>query len=200
MLRDLERRILQQDASLDLPMAHADRRAGTVPRCRHRPSRVPAVRSSAATANWALRRLLAKAEAGTRRLVFVSGEAGIGKTALVETLLASVAGEELLIGRGQCIEQHGAGEAYMPVRGAWPARRQPGGDEVVDVLAERAPTWLAQLPWLSRAAVARGEVGAVSAKRMLREIVEALEAAAQAGRWRSCWRTSTGATPRPSTC
>ena len=111
--------------------------------------------------------------------MFVSGEAGIGKTALVETLLASVAGEELLIGRGQCIEQHGAGEAYMPVRGA--CRSPPAGwRRGRRRAAERAPTWLAQLPWLSRAAVARGEVGAVSAKRMLREIVEALEVAAQA--------------------
>ena len=181
-LRDLERRILQQDASLDLPMAHADRRAGTstalsapaVPRASR-----PIVGRDGELGR--LRRLLGEAEAGTRRLVFVSGEAGIGKTALVETLLAGVAGEELLIGRGQCIEQHGAGEAYMPVLEALGRLcRQPGGDEVVDVLAERAPTWLAQLPWLSRAAVARGEVGAVSAERMLREIVEALEAAAQA--------------------
>ena len=115
-LRDLERRILQQDASLDLPMARADRRAGTstalsapaVPRASR-----PIIGRDGELGR--LRRLLGEAEAGTRRLVFVSGEAGIGKTALVETLLAGVAGGELLVGRGQCIEQHGAGEAYMPV-------------------------------------------------------------------------------------
>ena len=51
-----------------------------------------------------------------RQLVFVTGEPGIGKTALVEAFLAQIGlGEPLRIGRGQCVEQYGAGEAYLPV-------------------------------------------------------------------------------------
>jgi len=48
--------------------------------------------------------------------VFVTGEPGIGKTALVETFLRRVdAGETLGLGRGQCIEHYGAGEPYLPL-------------------------------------------------------------------------------------
>ena len=67
-------------------------------------------------ARAALRARLAKALSGQRQLVFVTGEPGIGKTALVETFLAEVgAANALRIGRGQCVEQYGAGEAYLPV-------------------------------------------------------------------------------------
>ena len=86
-----------------------------------------------------LHRWLDKAVNGQRQVVFVTGEPGIGKTALVEAFLRSLESrvrkrEEdqkakgknqkakredqippLWIGRGQCIEHYGAGEAYMPV-------------------------------------------------------------------------------------
>ena len=59
---------------------------------------------------------LAAALNGQRQLVFVTGEAGIGKTALVEMFLAEVGeANALRIGWGQCVEQYGAGEAYLPV-------------------------------------------------------------------------------------
>jgi DNA-binding winged helix-turn-helix (wHTH) protein len=58
----------------------------------------------------------ARANGGKRQIVFVTGEAGIGKTTVVESFLSSLASEEqILIGRGQCIEQYGTGEPYMPV-------------------------------------------------------------------------------------
>src|SRR5215471_151186 len=47
---------------------------------------------------------LKKALQGERQVVFVTGEPGIGKTALVEVFLVRLAnGHELCIGRGQCI-------------------------------------------------------------------------------------------------
>jgi predicted ATPase len=52
---------------------------------------------------------------GRRRIVFVAGEAGIGKTAFVQAFLDSLDVSSARIGRGQCIEQYGAGEPYMPV-------------------------------------------------------------------------------------
>jgi DNA-binding winged helix-turn-helix (wHTH) protein len=57
---------------------------------------------------------------GQRHVVFVTGEAGIGKTALVETFVHSLRRDAgLWLGYGQCIEQYGAGEAYLPLSGSF---------------------------------------------------------------------------------
>jgi predicted ATPase len=127
-----------------------------------------------------LARWFARAQGGARHLVFVTGEPGIGKTTLVDAFLARLAGEESLwIGRGQCVEQFGAGEAYRPVLEALDRLgRGPGGQEVVALLAQQAPTWLVQLPGLVQAgdleALQRRLAGATR-ERMLREVAEALE-------------------------
>jgi DNA-binding winged helix-turn-helix (wHTH) protein len=53
---------------------------------------------------------------GTRQVVLVSGEPGIGKTTVVQVLLHDLAaGTAVRVGQGQCIEHYGPGEAYMPV-------------------------------------------------------------------------------------
>lgn len=58
----------------------------------------------------------ARAWRGERQVGFITGEAGIGKTTVVEAFLASLGNAEApRIARGQCIEYHGAGEAYLPV-------------------------------------------------------------------------------------
>jgi DNA-binding winged helix-turn-helix (wHTH) protein len=62
-----------------------------------------------------LETLFARACAGERQIVSVTGGAGAGKTALVETFLRSLpAGRTprpLWIGRGTCVDQHGSREA-----------------------------------------------------------------------------------------
>src|SRR5215831_14447841 len=59
----------------------------------------------------------ALARQGGRQTVFVTGEAGMGKTTLVDTFLAEVAAAQTAwIGRGQCVEHSGAGEAYLLLR------------------------------------------------------------------------------------
>src|SRR5215813_4321570 len=59
---------------------------------------------------------LAQAQQGVRQIVFVTGEAGVGKTTVVEAVVQQwAAAETLWLGRGQCIEQYGAGEAYLPL-------------------------------------------------------------------------------------
>ena len=60
---------------------------------------------------------LEKASAGVRQIVFVTGEAGLGKTTLVEAFLDTIGtgAAALSIGQGQCLEHRGPGEAYMPV-------------------------------------------------------------------------------------
>jgi DNA-binding winged helix-turn-helix (wHTH) protein len=63
-----------------------------------------------------LHQWFAKALQGERHLGFITGEAGIGKTTLVDTFVTQLAGQaSLWLGHGQCIEQYGAGEAYLPL-------------------------------------------------------------------------------------
>jgi tetratricopeptide (TPR) repeat protein len=114
------------------------------------------------------------------RLVLISGEAGVGKTTLVETFLGEASG---LIARGQCLERHGEGEPYLPLLDAiGRLARGPDGGEVVELLARRAPTWAIQMPWVVDAREldalhqrARG----TTRDRMLREMLELLEQLAE---------------------
>jgi predicted ATPase/DNA-binding winged helix-turn-helix (wHTH) protein len=123
---------------------------------------------------------LALARRGMRQMVFVTGEAGLGKTTLVEAFVAELGNHGTLwIGGGQCIEHYGAGEAYLPVLEALGRLcREPGGREVVALLGQQAPTWLVQMPGLVRAAdleALQRRIAGVTRERMLRELAEALE-------------------------
>jgi DNA-binding winged helix-turn-helix (wHTH) protein/predicted ATPase len=130
-----------------------------------------------------LHALLAAAAAGERRIVLVTGEAGIGKTTLVEAFVGGLGGVPgLRIARGQCVEQYGATEAYLPVLEALGRLgRAPAGEALVAVLKRCAPTWLVQLPSLlddaELEAVQRRAQGATR-ERMLREMGDALDALA----------------------
>ena len=69
-----------------------------------------------------LAQLQAATLSGTRRVVFITGEAGIGKTALVQPLLRSLPAGAVGTASGQCIEQYGPGAPYLPVFEALGAR------------------------------------------------------------------------------
>jgi DNA-binding winged helix-turn-helix (wHTH) protein/predicted ATPase len=123
----------------------------------------------------------AQALHGARQLVFIAGEAGIGKTTLVDAFVAEVAATEAVwIGWGQCIEQHGAGEAYLPLLEALGRLgRGPEGDRLVELLRQRAPSWLLHLPALVPDTVFEAlqrRAGGATRERMLRELAEAVEA------------------------
>ena len=123
---------------------------------------------------------LAAARAGRRQVVFVTGEAGIGKTALVEAFLARQAGrEDLWTTQGRCVEQYGTGEAFLPILEALEnLTRQVGAAPLRDLLARFAPSWLAQLPWLARpgeGGTTKTAAGTTTAHGLLREIAHALE-------------------------
>ena len=97
--------------------------------------------------------LFAQACAGERQMVFITGPAGIGKTALVGAFLDVPAvresAGEIWIARGVCVEQRGPREAYMPVLEALERlTRRPDADRLAALLRRVAPTWLAQMPWL----------------------------------------------------
>lgn len=121
--------------------------------------------------------LFAAAETGRRRVVFVTGEAGIGKTTLVNALLARTRGERrgVRIARGQSIEQYGLREAYLPVLEALErlARAADGGADVSSIIRRVAPSWAEQM------APHRGETASMTRsttpERMLREVAAALE-------------------------
>jgi predicted ATPase/DNA-binding winged helix-turn-helix (wHTH) protein len=126
-----------------------------------------------------MRRWLEKMLGGKRQIVFVTGEVGIGKTALVDTFVRSIASDRSIrIGRGQCLEQYGTSEAYLPVLEAIGRLCREQG-EVVSVLRAHAPMWLLQMPSLlstsDRESLSRKVFGATR-ERMLREMSEALEA------------------------
>lgn len=124
---------------------------------------------------------LARAKSGERQLIFLTGEAGIGKTTLVDAFVQSVARDPgVLIGRGQCLEHYGIAEAYLPVLEALSQLcRGPGREQLIELLRTYAPTWLAQMPWLMKAtdrdALQEGRL-ATTRERMLREVAEAVEA------------------------
>jgi DNA-binding winged helix-turn-helix (wHTH) protein len=58
---------------------------------------------------------LKRTMSGRRQIIFVTGEAGIGKTTLIDIFQRKVAGHLIRIARGQCVEGFGGKEAYYPV-------------------------------------------------------------------------------------
>lgn len=87
--------------------------------------------------------------AGRRQLVLIAGEAGIGKTALMQQLVEQARAAGASAATGQCIEQVGGGEPYLPFLDALADLCQgPDGTAWVGAMRQVAPTWLAQLPWL----------------------------------------------------
>ena len=117
---------------------------------------------------------------GHRRVVFVTGEAGVGKTTLVDAFLRRAARRaSLRIARGQCVEGFGGKESYYPVLDALgQLRRETERNPVVQALVRYAPTWLIQFPSLvksdARESLHRETIG-TTRERMVREICEALE-------------------------
>ena len=146
--------------------------------------------------------LLGKAQRGQRQVVFVTGEAGIGKTGLVDTFIRGLGARGLavkgsspnpqpldplapnsilpcLVARGQAIEQAGAREPYLPVLDALGRlARIADPHRVVTLLRRTAPAWLAQMPWLlepADAAALRHSLIDVRPERILRELAVFLE-------------------------
>ena len=129
----------------------------------------------------ALRSALRSARDGKRTTVFLTGEAGIGKTTLVDVFVEQAREfGPLLVGGGACVEQYGSGQAYLPVLDAVGALcRTTRYARVIDVFAEHAPTWLAQMPALvrpERLPEVQQRASGASQARTLREHAEALDA------------------------
>jgi DNA-binding winged helix-turn-helix (wHTH) protein/tetratricopeptide (TPR) repeat protein len=122
----------------------------------------------------------AQACQGRRQVVFITGEAGIGKTTLVDAFVAQLAATEAVWSAGgQCIEHYGAGEAYLPLLEALgQLGRGPDSAHLVRLLHQFAPTWLVHLPALVPEAeyeAVQRRAGGTTRERMLRELAEAVE-------------------------
>ena len=146
----------------------------------------------------ALQKLVRVAATGERRIVLISGEAGIGKTTVIDRFLSRFESNrggdatqrgtrcsdglvpQVWVGRGQCIEQYGRGEPFLPVMEAVQRLARDGAGELKTALRRYAPTWLLHLPALAspaeREALRQQQVTQPTGDRVLRELADALEA------------------------
>jgi serine/threonine protein kinase/tetratricopeptide (TPR) repeat protein len=123
-----------------------------------------------------LRSALASSRAGSGMLICVSGEAGLGKSTLIETFLEQVSAEDepCLIGRGRCSDRATAGEAYLPVLGALDtllSSDQSGW--VARTMRLVAPHWYmraAPTQIVDESSLSRESLGEGSAEQMKREL------------------------------
>ena len=124
--------------------------------------------------------LLDMATARSPQLVFMPGEAGIGKSALLDLFANTVAARPgVLFAVGRCIEGYGGIEPHYPLLEALNRLlRGVDGEVVLEALLSIAPTWAAQLPGVSSAAgrAVPPPVGVASvAGRMVREFAELVD-------------------------
>ena len=126
---------------------------------------------------------LDKVLAGERQIVFVTGEAGIGKTALVDAIRAAytVGLEHPDKPRANAWNNTGRVKhicRFWKLSGGWRGSTK----RLSNVLRSHAPMWLLQMPSLVSASdreLLSQEVFGATRERMLREMGEALEALAE---------------------
>jgi tetratricopeptide (TPR) repeat protein len=117
---------------------------------------------------------------GERQFVFVTGEAGIGKTTFIEAALERLPAADVGILRGCCTELFGTNEAFQPLIDALKdGGRGPDRPLLARLLRHHAPTWLAQMPELldvDARATFHNDVFGATRERMMREFGEFVEA------------------------
>jgi len=95
----------------------------------------------------ALNDLFQLAIGGHRQIIFLSGDAGIGKTALLDAFCESLdSSTSVQVARGQCVQGVAHREEYYPVMEALAGLCASNiGEQACAILARLAPSWLAAL-------------------------------------------------------
>ena len=131
--------------------------------------------------------VLQQVHAGQRQIVFVTGEAGIGKTTLVQMALERMEQRGVGVLHSGCNELFGTHEAFLPLIEALHEQcRGADGTLLLKSLRDYAPTWLAQMPGLLRdedRAAFQHEVFGATRERMLREFADLMERLAAKRPW-----------------
>jgi tetratricopeptide (TPR) repeat protein len=122
---------------------------------------------------------LSRASAGEGTTIVITGDAGMGKTALVDAFLHApdTLAVNALVCRGQSVEYSGAGDPYMPVIDALaPMVAQPGHG-LHEIVRTHAPSWRSQFPGV----YPPEEITSTppTPARLARELGDALSAAAR---------------------
>jgi DNA-binding winged helix-turn-helix (wHTH) protein/tetratricopeptide (TPR) repeat protein len=134
-----------------------------------------------------LESVLQQALAGHRRVVFITGEAGIGKTTFVQMATERMKQHGMGVLHCGCNELFGTHEAFLPLIEALHEQcRGADGASLLKSLREHAPTWLAQMPDFLREedrAAFHHEVFGATRERMLREFGDLMESLAAKRPW-----------------
>jgi DNA-binding winged helix-turn-helix (wHTH) protein/tetratricopeptide (TPR) repeat protein len=117
---------------------------------------------------------------GKRQLVFITGEAGIGKTALCREFFRRTATTQSpYVAWGQCIEGYGVQEPYFPLLKAIGELCREEGTPIIRIFKSKAPTCIVQFSDLvsgDERATLDVDIRGATSGRMLREVLDALEA------------------------
>ncbi len=123
--------------------------------------------------------------AGQRQIAFVTGEAGIGKTAFIEKAMERLTEQGFDVLYGRCTERFGTDEVFLPLIDALANRGRADGLDLTSAVRAHAPSWILQLPGVDpreRAAFHNDMFGATRERR-LREFCDLLEALSASRPW-----------------
>jgi serine/threonine protein kinase/predicted ATPase len=123
-----------------------------------------------------------RAERGTGRIVFISAEAGVGKTTIVDAFVGLLQdrGAVMRVGRGRCSERLAGSEAYLPILEVLDSlQHSQEHGSLSRLLRALAPSWYVQIMPASEndssAARLAAETAGGSQERLKREIFTLLD-------------------------
>jgi predicted ATPase len=124
-----------------------------------------------------LQEVYSTAGSGDRQIVFIVGEVGIGKTALVDGFCRQLGDDgRTRIARGQSVEGFGGKEPYFPVMEALTQLCTEAGDgKALKVLQQKAPNWYAKLPCVVTSESRTMLASSLPSERLLGELCDAIE-------------------------
>ena len=125
-----------------------------------------------------LRRTFASVSEGAGVMLTVSGEAGIGKTTVVEDFIGDLEEPAAWVGRGRCSERLAETDAFVPILESLDRLvRGESGDVAAQLMKTVAPTWYVQVaPATDESAeILAREAKSASHERMRREFVSFFE-------------------------